>query len=103
MINNIKDNNNYKNLYILGDIHSNFSIINYYLKSLKIENSIIIQIGDFGLGFKEKEERKNLLELNYKLLENNCMLYAIRGNHDNPEYFNNLNLYSNIILLKDWS
>jgi UDP-2,3-diacylglucosamine pyrophosphatase LpxH len=64
----------------------------------------IIQVGDFGIGFTtEYNDRKILNNLNDKLSEKNIKLYAIRGNHDNPDFFNGDYTFSNLSLLPDYT
>ena len=41
--------------------------------------------------------------MNNRLKDANNKMYVIRGNHDNPAYFNNDSGYSNIEFLKDYS
>ena len=94
-----------RRLFFLGDIHGNFNIIKQYIKTYDIENADIIQVGDFGLGFKTFEKDKNNLTLlNDFIKKHNISLYAIRGNHDHKLYFDEDPFgLSNIKLLKDYS
>jgi len=93
-------------MIFLGDIHANFSYLTWYIKHGKISNESIIQVGDYGLGFTSYEnDLKVQSELNNTLKKNNITLYTIRGNHDNP-YFWDGHLdghFSNIHYLKDYS
>lgn len=93
-----------KDIYFLGDIHGEFEIIFKWLVKYNIENSVIIQVGDFGRGFRDDEDHL-LNQLSDRLKERNCHLYIIRGNHDNPEFFKGKkeHNYSNVILLKDYT
>ena len=89
----------------LGDIHSDFDIIIKYIKSNNLKDCFIIQVGDFGVGFKPfDDEIKSLSIVNSYLNKNNIILYAIRGNHDFKTYFDNdpFNL-SNIKLIPDYT
>lgn len=94
-------------IIFVGDVHGKFSTLEHYLHDrYKIENSIIIICGDFGIGFNKHnyyiDELNN--KLNNKLLKFNNHLIVVRGNHDDPKYFNNSNEFgSNIILVKDYS
>jgi predicted phosphodiesterase len=97
---------NIKNsIMYLGDIHGNFNLINQYVNQYKLKDCIIIQVGDFGVGFAPLEkERKTLGYVNPLLKKNNIMLYAIRGNHDFKPYFDNDPFgFSNIKLLPDYT
>lgn len=93
-----------ESLLYLGDIHGNFKFISYFCKTNNINNAIIVQVGDFGLGFeKEDIENKKLEYLNNYLFSNNILLISIRGNHDDPSYWSKQKLsYSNIILAQDY-
>lgn len=75
-------------MYFIGDTHGVrpiFTIIDKH----KLENANLIHVGDLGLGFQEiTRDVKNLLTLDEMLLESNNTLYAIRGNHDNPIFWN---------------
>jgi len=91
----------------IGDIHGEFNKLRYEIRT-KHENAYLIQVGDFGVGFYKPNYYKNEMfpKLNETLVEKNCHLYVIRGNHDNPEYFKETNNpfdFSNITLLKDYS
>ncbi len=91
-------------LIFIGDIHGEFDELTHQMSNQNIRNSTFIQVGDFGVGFKKKEnEIKQLGKLNDRLRADNNMLYAIRGNHDDPAYFDGHVKYSNLILLEDYS
>ncbi len=89
-------------LYFLGDIHADFVWLSFTIVQNKIKDATIIQVGDFGLGFLKKEEEQ-LTNLNNICAVNNVMLYAIRGNHDNPSAFDSVNRFSNLKFLKDYT
>jgi predicted phosphodiesterase len=92
------------NIY-LGDIHGNFGLIHQYIDLFNLENVNLIQLGDFGIGFKRFEKDKRYLQMfHQKLVKNNVFVYAIRGNHDYKPYFDNdpFNL-TNIKLVKDYT
>jgi len=89
-------------LYLIGDIHGNFNYLKYMLKDL--QNSYLIQVGDFGIGFNERMNDMDLLEdLNDFLRLRNCILYVIRGNHDNPSFFDGSVNFDCLKLLPDYS
>ena len=89
-------------MFILGDIHGNF---NNLIKLIdKIGNtSPIIQVGDFGITNNHGNMKEILNRLNNKLGEVGNKMYVIRGNHDNPIYWNGDWLLDNIELLPDYS
>lgn len=91
-------------MYFIGDTHglrSLFQIIDKH----KLESQNLIHVGDLGLGFQDvKRDIANLEVLEEALNETGNNLYAIRGNHDNPIFWNgNLRLpkFHNIHLVRD--
>lgn len=96
-----------RSLYFLGDVHGNWTYLEWVLSSSfkSFVDSDIIQVGDFGVGFRTLEqEMASLYELNDTLYTINAMLYVIRGNHDDPTYFSTNKLeFSNIKFLKDYT
>ena len=70
-----------------------------------MSNSLVIVAGDCGFGFNKPNYYFDLLEkANQKLSEHNIHVLFIRGNHDDPSYFddNTIN-YSNIKAISDYS
>lgn len=89
-------------IYFVGDVHALFDKLVTKMTHYNIENSYLIQVGDFGAGFKRDEE--NLLEtINRFLIKNGNRLYVVRGNHDNPSYFRKTKDIGNISFLPDYS
>ena len=62
---------NYNSIYALGDIHGSFQTAKYVAKNNP--NDLIIQVGDFGIGFGDNPP-------NHALPSN---LKFFQGNHDN--------------------
>lgn len=91
-----------ESLYFLGDLHADFVWLSFTIGMNKIKDATIIQVGDFGLGFLKDEERA-LTNLNNICAESNLVVYAIRGNHDNPSAFDSVNRFSNLKFLKDYT
>lgn len=96
---------NFKKIYIMGDVHGDFmSTLSYQLGSSDLNECLIIQIGDFGLGFDHKKEDEGTLKfINRELGKKGCTCYVIRGNHDDPSFFDGTYNFSNLRLLKDYS
>ena len=93
-----------KPIYLVGDVHGNFSSMKYHIETYSMTDCIIINVGDFGVGFTpEKNEALTLQMLNKFLRLRNITMYVIRGNHDDPHYFKGNHALSNLILLKDYS
>lgn len=81
-------NINFENIITLGDIHGRWGVVQTHIKKFDIKNTLYIQVGDFGIGFRKPEEDFELLQMVDKMLaDDNNFLFAIRGNHDDPEWF----------------
>lgn len=71
-------------IYAAGDIHGMPAILEYNVQNMK--NCTVILLGDVGI-FRYRDY-KRFLELD-SICKNNCIkILALRGNHDNPEFFN---------------
>lgn len=91
-------------ILFLGDIHGNFNYIAHEIKRKKITNCTIIQVGDFGIGFTTPKNDLKILEaFNLFLKEHNIVMYAIRGNHDNPKFFQGDYIFDNLKLITDYT
>jgi len=84
----------YREKYFLGDIHGEWSVILNHLRKFsdfdleEKRNICYIQVGDFGIGYNKVEiEIRKLLVLNEELAKRESDLFIIRGNHDDPEWF----------------
>lgn len=95
---------NDKTITCIGDIHGEFSSFRYklllYINKYKINNNIFILCGDCGFfgnnydkkwfdpysNFPHKSELYKIIKI---LEDSNNYLYLFRGNHDNPNIFNN--------------
>lgn len=94
---------NQENISFWGDTHGNWVYLKNVIKTFQINNTSFIQVGDFGIGFRDNEVEL-LNDFNSVLRKTNCYLYIIRGNHDNPnEFTGDITKYSNIVLLKDYT
>ena len=77
-------------MIFIGDIHGNFRKFLSDLKDKSYQNTTMIQVGDFGVGFRLLDKEYSLIDpINTYLKQNNNILYVFRGNHDNPDYFEN--------------
>jgi len=98
-----------KSIVLCGDVHGKFSELRHKLKRrYKIEDSIICCAGDIGMGFhKFNYYLTEFTKLSKVLQQTNNECFFVRGNHDNPEYFNGeladkLNNLPNIKFVKDY-
>lgn len=79
-----------ENVGFAGDIHGAFQEITYKIKSYDIHNTCFIFCGDVGLGFYKLNYYKNIFKkISKDLKKNNNIFLFIRGNHDDPYYYNN--------------
>lgn len=93
----------YKKIYVLGDIHGDFEHLCNIIRRLE-SNSLLIQLGDFGLGFKSEHRDLQELEwINNVLIEKDVHLFTYRGNHDQPLFWNKNLQYSNLKLIQDYT
>ena len=85
-----------RSLIVCGDIHGKLkTLVHDAVERYKIEKASIIICGDFGAGF----ESKQALDIEYKkclkrLEDNDITIYAVRGNHDDPNYFKDPEKYN---------
>jgi predicted phosphodiesterase len=90
-------------MVLLGDIHGDFqTIVNFARANETLEPINLIQVGDFGAGF-HSEFLEDMVYLNDELKSFNVTLYVIRGNHDDPKYFNGDYTWSNLKFLSDYT
>ncbi len=92
----------FERLFTIGDIHGNFGHISWLIKRYEIHDAIILQVGDFGVGFSPRVEAVEFKAMNVWLKKHNCYIVAIRGNHDDPVCFKN-DRKGHIILLDDYT
>lgn len=87
-------------MVLIGDIHGEFGVIN----RLGISNCNVMQVGDFGLGFSKKD-MQTMEYWNESWKSRDIHVYAIRGNHDNPMYWDGTyeGKWSNIHLVPDYT
>ena len=72
-------------VFLLGDIHGDFTAIYKWLNTFCKKGDSLIQLGDFGAGMISVEK---IEELAFAAKQMGVKIYVLRGNHDNPEYFN---------------
>lgn len=84
-----------KDIICIGDVHGEFQILRYrldqWINKYNIKDTIFIVLGDcgfFGLNYDAKWFTHESKRINNILNESGNLLYMFRGNHDNPEIFN---------------
>lgn len=78
-----------KSVVVCGDIHGNFNgMIGKLCLQYQLENTLLIVAGDCGFGFNEIGYYKEVARRHRKRLnDSNNWVVFVRGNHDNPAYF----------------
>lgn len=81
----------YKEVYATGDIHGLFRML---VSSLTVQNglcdSVVVVCGDIGMGFYKRGYYTDEFRwMQSRLEKQNVTVIMFRGNHDNPEYFDN--------------
>ena len=78
-----------QNLAIVGDIHGDFPELVWRItERYEITDTTFILAGDCGIGFDNSlEDMYRRKRMNSKLGNSGNILLCIRGNHDNPKYF----------------
>lgn len=85
----VYDYSQYDNIIVCGDIHGHFEVIYDHIEA---ENTLFIVAGDCGFGFQRPDyyERLYTSKFSRKLNKKNNTVIFIRGNHDDPLYFDGL-------------
>lgn len=99
---NIQDD--FESLIMIGDLHGHWDEISQFILKHNITKTCFYQVGDFGIGLVDNQEAL-LHELNGYLKQTSNCLYVIRGNHDNPKFFDEdrLEVFSHIKFLPDFT
>ena len=93
-----------KPIYIVGDFHGEWSKLFDAIKHNNIENCTLICVGDVGMGFVSKEKTSRILHAqNIRFKKRSIDFISVRGNHDDPAYFDGSVKLSNIELLADYT
>ena len=82
-----------QSIVVVGDIHGDFNrLIHKCCIRYKVRDALIVVAGDCGFGFERSGYYERIYERNRRFLNGaNCWLAMVRGNHDNPFYFNGSN------------
>ena len=72
-------------VYLCGDIHGDTAGLKATIEILDLRDCTIILLGDVGI-FRYRDY-KRYRTLDSLCSDRNIMVYAIRGNHDNPGFF----------------
>lgn len=95
-----------KSIVVSGDIHGDFNLfVNKVCVQYQIRDALIIVAGDCGFGFENKGYYDNIVKRNAKRMEeSNNWIVFVRGNHDNPAYFDGKAfVYERFMAVPDYS
>jgi Icc-related predicted phosphoesterase len=92
-------------ILVCGDIHGEWDSLFYKIKVHNIKDCTLIIVGDIGIGFKgnRDKELRALEHHNMRFKKHNINMLCIRGNHDDPSYFDGSISYSHLELLPDYT
>ena len=78
-----------RDLFFVGDIHGEFKALVWKLtQQYRVTDANVVILGDCGIGFGKIQYYKDLFKkLSEKLENSNIVLYMVRGNHDNKDFW----------------
>jgi len=93
-----------KPIYIVGDIHGKWDQLFLKIKASGIRNFILVGVGDLGIGFLDADKQARQFDyVNSFFGGKGIDFIGIRGNHDDPSYYDGSIDYSNFKLLPDYT
>ena len=91
-----------RQLWICGDIHGELSGLVRNAVNRGISCADILVVGDFGAGFGRPKSMDVAYGKAHAALEkNDICIYTIRGNHDNPAFFDGMHDFDRLHFLPD--
>jgi UDP-2,3-diacylglucosamine pyrophosphatase LpxH len=93
---------NFEQIIGWGDMHKHHQFIEDYINNHQITNTLFLQVGDFGIGFKFQKSNQALEKLQNFMAKTHNHLWVVRGNHDDPSFFQGQHQWSHLRLLTDY-
>lgn len=94
----------FKNILVIGDNHDHWEVFPNIIRDYGLDNCAVILAGDFGIGFEPfNNEMRKVSYLSKRMAYTNSVLFVVRGNHDNPEYFTGIFDTDNVKLVPDYT
>jgi predicted phosphodiesterase len=94
----------FNHILVFGDNHGQWDVFPNFIRDKELNNCAVIVAGDFGIGFEPmKDEIKRLKYLSKRMNHSKSVLFAVRGNHDNTEYFTGKFDTDNVKLVPDYT
>ncbi|MCF0207223.1 MAG: metallophosphoesterase [Bacteroidales bacterium] len=92
-------------VFCLGDIHGALKGIAGHIKRYDLKDCALIFCGDIGFGFDKMEYYQQTYRKLLPLLnKQNIYCFFIRGNHDNPDFYDDKTIaYKRFVAVKDYS
>ena len=89
---------------VIGDIHGQWDALFRKIDHIDLRDATLLCVGDVGIGFVErsKQERQHTHVNNY-FKSRDIEFVSIRGNHDDPAYFDGSVYLDNFKLLPDYT
>lgn len=79
---------NPRNVWVCGDSHGQWGLLEFKIKESGLKDAIIIIAGDCGIGFERPQFYQNVYNRMKKTLtKSNVTVLFVRGNHDNPSFY----------------
>ena len=97
---------NAKNIVVSGDIHGEFNqLVHKLCVQYAMHDTLLIVAGDCGFGFDNPGYYDEMVKKNSRRMsEANNWIVFVRGNHDNPTYFDGKTFcYRRFIAVPDYS
>ncbi|MBR3072078.1 metallophosphoesterase [Fibrobacter sp.] len=91
-----------RQLWICGDVHGELSGLVRNAANRGVSCADILVVGDFGAGFgRPKSMEVAYSKVRTTLEQNDICIYTIRGNHDNPAFFDGKHDFERLQFLPD--